>query len=1020
VSLPEICIRRPVFASVLSLLLVLVGVVAYTRLPVREYPAIDQPVVSVVTDYPGASPEIMETQVTQVLEASIAGIAGIDVLSSASRQESSRITARFTLETDPEDAAADVRDRVSRVRGRLPDEIDEPVIRKVEADADPILYLAFTSDRMSPLDITDFVDRDARDRLQNLPGVAEVQILGERRYAMRIWLDRDRLAAYGLTVQDIESAIRSQNLEVPAGRIESVDREFTVLSRTGLTTPEEFAEIVVKDADGFAVTLGDIAQIEIGSEDERRATRLNGRNAVTIGIIKQATANPLDVAREVRAALPNLIDVLPAGMEVVIANDTTVFIERSISAVFTTIAEAVGLVVLVTLLFLRSFRATLIPVVTIPVSLIATFALMYAAGFSINTLTLLALVLAIGLVVDDAIVVLENVYRHIEQGERPFEAALIGTREIVFAVIAMTLTLAAVYAPVALTPGRTGRLFIEFALALAGAVLVSGFVALTLTPMMCSRLLVAHGPENVLARMARRGLGAIERGYARLLELVLARSWLLLPLVGLVLGGGLALRDRTPSELAPAEDRGYIRASVRGPEGATIEWTTRNLAQIEPITAAIPEVASTFVIAGVPEVTRGIVVVRLKPWEERTRSQQELLTELRPLLGKIPGVVAAPSSPPSLGQDSRSPPVQLVLQTSGSYAELAEVTERFVRAVEDWPGVTDVTGELTLATPQLEVELDRQKIADLGLGVDTVGRTLESFLAGRTVTRFNRNAEQYDVIIQVGDEDRREPDDLSAIYVRGRGGEMVQLSNLVSLRETVAARELNRHNQLRAATVYAALAPDTAIGEALEHFEAVAREVLPDHFRYDFSGPSREFKQAGSSILLIFGLALAFIYLLLAAQFESFLAPLLIMVTVPLSMAGAFLALHLSGSTLNVYSQIGLVTLIGLITKHGILIVEFANKAIAAGAGRRDAALQAAELRLRPILMTTAAMVLGAVPLALADGAGAESRQQIGWVIVGGMTLGTLLTLFVLPALYAALPERGAKPAEGSLPVPAG
>ena len=1024
-SLPEICIRRPVFASVLSLLLILVGVVAYARLPVREYPAIDQPVVSVVTNYPGASPEIMETQVTQVLEASIAGIAGIDVLSSSSRQESSRITARFTLDTDPDDAAADVRDRVSRVRGRLPDEIDEPVIRKVEADADPILYLAFTSARMSPLDITDFVDRDARDRLQNLPGVAEVQILGERRYAMRIWVDRDRLAAYGLTVQDLEGSIRRQNLEVPAGRIESVDREFTVLSRTGLTTPEEFAAVVVKDADGFAVTLGDVARIEIGPADERRATRLNGRNSVTIGIIKQATANPLDVAREVRTALPSLVEVLPEGMEVVIANDTTVFIERSISAVFVTIAEAVGLVVLVTLLFLRSFRATLIPVVTIPVSLIATFGLMYAAGFSINTLTLLALVLAIGLVVDDAIVVLENVYRHIERGERPFDAALIGTREIVFAVIAMTLTLAAVYAPVALTPGRTGRLFIEFALALAGAVIVSGFVALTLTPMMCSRLLVPHGPENVAARLARRALEATERGYARLLGLVLRRSWLLVPLVGLVLGAGVALFQRTPSELSPAEDRGYIRASVRGPEGATIDWTTRNLAQIEPIVAAVPEVATTFLIAGVPEVTRGVVVIRLKPWEERTRSQQQVLTELRPQLARVPGMVASPSSPPSLGQDSRSPPVQLVIQTSGSYADLAQVTERFVRAVEDWPGVTDVTGELTLATPQLEVELDRQKIADLGLDVDTVGRTLESFLAGRTVTRFNQNAEQYDVIVQVADADRKEPDDLSAIYVRGRGGEMVQLSNLVSLRETVAARELNRHNQLRAATVYAALAPDYTIGEALDHFETVAREVLPEDFRYDFSGPSREFKQAGSSILLIFGLALAFIYLLLAAQFESFVSPLLIMVTVPLSMAGAFLAMHLTGGTLNVYSQIGLVTLIGLITKHGILIVEFANKAVEAGATRRDAALEAAELRLRPILMTTAAMVLGAIPLALAHGAGAESRQQIGWVIVGGMSLGTLLTLFVLPALYAALPERRrvaaeTVPGDGSLPTHAG
>lgn len=1004
-SLPEICIRRPVFATVLSLLLLLVGIVSYDRLPVREYPNIDQPVVSVVTTYPGASPEIMESQVTQVLEASIAGIPGIDVLSSTSRSESSRITIRFTLDTDSEDAAADVRDRVSRVRGRLPDEVDEPVINKVEADADPILYLAFTSDRISSLDITDFVDRDARDRLQNLEGVAEVQILGERRYAMRIWVDRDRLAAYGLTVQDVEDAIRRQNLEVPSGRIESTDREFSVLTRTGLTTPEQFAAIVVKDADGFAVTLGDVARAEIGPEDDRRVTRFNGKNSVTIGIIKQATANPLDVARAVRAALPELLENLPAGMDAVIANDTTVFIERSIAAVFTTIAEAVGLVVLVTLLFLRSFRATIIPVVTIPVSLIATFTLMYAFGFSINTLTLLALVLAIGLVVDDAIVVLENVYRHIEAGESPFDAAMIGTREIVFAIIAMTLTLAAVYAPIALTPGRTGRLFIEFALALAGAVLVSGFVALTLTPMMCSRLLKSHAEEGRIARFVGRGLDGLERGYRRLLTLVIARSWQLVPLVALVLGAGVALFERIPSELSPSEDRGYVRASVRGPEGVTIDWTTRNMQQLEPILGAVPEVANTFLIAGVPEVTRGIAVIRLKPWEERTRSQEEIARDLRPKLAKVPGVVAVASSPPSLGQDGRSPPVQLVLQTSGSYADLAAVTDRFVRAVEEWPGITDVNGELSLETPQLDVTFDRQKIADLGLNVDSVGRTLESFLAGREVTQFNRDAEQYEVIVQVADADRKEPDDLSAIYVRGRGGEMIQLSNLVQIKETVAAKELTRFNQLRSATVTAALAPDYTIGQALEHFTQTAREVLPDNFRFDYSGPSREFAQSGSSILLIFGLALAFIYLLLAAQFESFLSPVLIMVTVPLSMAGALLAMHLTGGTLNVYSQIGLVTLIGLITKHGILIVEFANKALAEGETRRDAALHAAQLRLRPILMTTAAMVLGAVPLALAHGAGAEARQQIGWVIVGGMGLGTMLTLFVLPALYAALPE---------------
>jgi multidrug efflux pump len=825
---------------------------------------------------------------------------------------------------------------------------------------------------------------------------------------MRIWVDRERLAAYGLTIQDVESAIRRQNLEVPSGRIESVDREFSVLTRTGLDTPEEFEAIVVKDADGFPVTLGDVARAEIGAEDNRRATTLNGRNSVTIGIIKQATANPLEVAAGVRAALPGIVAELPAGIEAVIANDTTVFIERSIAAVFTTIAEAVALVVLVTLLFLRSWRATVIPLVTIPVSLIATFALLHAFGFSVNTLTLLALVLAIGLVVDDAIVVLENVHRRIENGEKPFAAAIDGTREIMFAVIAMTLTLAAVYAPIALTPGRTGRLFVEFALALAGAVLVSGFVALTLTPMMCSRLLRAEAREAWIARVLRRGQERLEAGYRHLLGATLRRPWLIAPLIGLVVGGGAALYARLPSELAPFEDRGYVRTTVRGPEGATIDWTRRNLAQLEPIMAAMPETQSAFLIAGVPQVTRGIAILRLKPWDERERSQQEIAAELRSAFAKIPGVVAVPTNPPSLGQDSRNPPVQLVIQTSESYQELAEVVDRFVRAVEDYPGTTDVTGEIRLETPQLDVELDRRKIADAGVDIDTVGRTLESFLAGRQVTRFDRNAEQYDVIVQVEDRDRREPDDLAAIYVRGRGSEMIQLSSLVRLKETVAPQELTRFNQLRSATVTAALAPDASLGQVLDRYAEAAREVLPPGYRFDYDGPSRELQQAGSSILLIFGLALAFIYLLLAAQFESFVSPLLIMATVPLSIAGALLSLHLAGGTLNIYSQIGLVTLIGLITKHGILIVEFANQAYARGLSRRAAAARAAELRLRPILMTTAAMVLGAVPLALAHGAGAESRQQIGWVIVGGMSLGTVLTLFVLPAIYALLPERRA------------
>ena len=1015
-SLPELCIRRPVLASVLSLLLVLLGLVAWSRLTVREYPNIDPPVVSVVTTYPGASPEIIESQVTQVLEQSIAGVPGIDVMTSASRQESSRITIRFDLSVDASEAAADVRDRVSRVRGRLPEEASEPVVTKVEADAEAIIYIAFTSDRHSPLELTDIADRYARDRLQNIMGVAEVQILGERRYAMRIWIDRDRLAAYDLTVADIEAAIRRQNLEVPSGRIESVDREFSVLTRSDLTTPEQFEAIVVKDAGGFQVTLGDVARAEIGPADERRSVRLNGRNSVTLGVIRQATANPLDIAKAVRDELPLIEAQLPEGVTPVIANDTTVFIERSIQAVMTTIAEAIVLVFLVTLVFLRSWRAALIPLVTIPVSLVATLALILLFGFSINTLTLLALVLAVGMVVDDAIVVLENVHRHIEAGLRPLDAAIRGSREIVFPVIAMTLTLAAVYAPIAMTPGRTGRLFVEFALALAGAVLVSGFVALTLTPMMCARMLRASHRENRLAALLGRWLAGLDRGYRRMVAGTVARPWIAVILAGLALGGSLGLLERLPRELSPVEDRGYIRASLRGPEGATIDWTTRNARLVEPIGLADPDIAATFVIAGVPEVTRAIAVFRLKPWEERERSQQAIVAELRPKLAALPGMVATPSNPPSLGQGGRSLPVQYVIRTGASYAELGEVTRRFVAAAQELPGLVDVDGEIRLSTPRLEVALDRERIADAGVDVDVVGRTLESLLAGRQVTRFNLNAEQYDVIVQLDGGDRRSGDDLAAIYVRGRDGVMLQLGNLVRIKETVAAQEYPRFNQQRSVIVSAGLAPGTSLGDALDQLDELARRVLPPGYQTDVAGQSREFRQSSTSIAWIFALALAFIALLLAAQFESVTAPLVILVTVPLSIAGALLALVLVDGSLNIYSQIGLVTLIGLITKHGILMVEFANHAFAAGKGRAEAIVEAAGLRLRPIVMTTATMVLGGVPLAIATGAGAESRQQIGWVIVGGMTVGTILTLFVLPTVYALLPERRTIPTAGVAP----
>jgi multidrug efflux pump len=997
----EFCIRRPVFATVLSLVLLLLGAVSYSKLTVREYPNVDEPVVSVSTSYPGASAAIIETQVTQILEGSIAGIAGIDVLDSTSRSETSRITVRFLPEIDPDVAASDVRDRVARVRRRLPEEVLEPTIAKVEADAQAIMFLVFTSDQMSALQITDYVDRFVVDRLKNLNGVADVTIYGERRYAMRIWIDRERLAGLDLTVQDVENALRAQNAELPSGRIESSNREFSVLSRTGLVTPEQFRDIVVKVASGHQVKLGDVARVELGAQDERRDSRYNGQPAIAVGIIKQATANPLDVSNAVQGVLPEINASLPNNMKAEIGNDDAVFIERSIKAVYATIVEAVALVVLVIFVFLRSVRASIIPVVTIPISLIATFTLMLAMGFSINTLTLLAMVLAIGLVVDDAIVVLENIHRHIEAGMQPVSAAIKGTREIGFAVIAMTLTLTAVYAPLAFAPGKTGRLFLEFALTLAGAVLVSGFVALTLTPMMSAKLLRHNPKPGLLFRIIERAISALEIGYRRALMLSLRVRPLVL-VIGLCVGAASAVFFTSlKSELTPIEDRGAMRVRATGPEGATLGYTSRYSTEADSILAKVPEVESRLVINGTPEVSRFLVFGRLTDWDDRSRSQQEIGEQVGPALRRIPGVQAFVQSPGSFGQRGGSRPVEFVIQTSGTYEQLQEYADRMLDRLREYPGLESVDTDLKLNTPEFRVEMDRAKIADLGIDVTLVGRTLETLLGGRQVTRFEMNGEQYDVLVQLAAEYRASPSTLSTIFIRSPRGEMVQLSNIVSVRESVAPKELKRFNQLRAVTISANLAPGYALGDGLAFLEQTARELLPKTVQTDFSGQSREYRSSGQSLALVFVLALLFIYLVLSAQFESFRDPIIIMLSVPLSMTGALAALYFAGGTLNVYSQIGLVTLVGLITKHGILIVEFANQQQALGRDRLSAVVDAASLRLRPILMTTGAMVLGALPLALAEGAGAESRQQIGWVIVGGMSLGTLLTLFVVPTIYS-------------------
>jgi multidrug efflux pump len=1005
-KISETSIRRPVFATVMSLLIILVGVVSFSRLQVREYPRIDEPVVNVTTKLTGASSEVIESQVTKTLEDSIAGIEGVDIITSVSRAEQSQITARFKLTKSPEDAAADVRDRVSRVRARLPDAIDEPVIAKVEADATPTIWLAFSSDTLSPLVITDLINRIVKPRLQTVPGVADVQINGDRKFSMRVWVDPDKLAAYRLTVQDVEDALRRQNLEVPAGRIESQQREFSVTAQTDLATPAQFGDVTVKTVNGFSVRLRDVARLEEAAASERSSVRLNGRPAVSMGVIRQATANPLEVSAGVYELLPKLQQDLPEGVTVQQANDNSIFIDRSVKSVYHTIFEAVVLVALVVFVFLRTLRASIIPLVTIPVSLIGVFGLMALAGFTVNTLTLLALVLAIGLVVDDAIVMLENIFRHIEEGLSPFQASLKGAREVAFAVLAMTMTLAAVFAPLAFTPGRTGRLFVEFALTLAGAVIVSGFTALTLTPMMCSKMLKHNANPNRFDRLMESWLVGITNRYEAALRWTLGRRWLVLAVMVVSAGASWWLFKTTKSELAPMEDRGVVLANVNAPDGATMAYTERYMREIEKIGLTYPEFDRVFVVTGNPTVSQGVAFMRTKDWTERTRSAQFLARDLQPKFSNLPGVNAFPITPPSLGQGFRERAVNFVIVSSDSYANLAKVSQQIMAEMQKNPGLVQPDTDLRLNKPEIFIQVDRQRAADAGVAVDQVARAIETMLGGRNVTRYKRESEQYDVIVQTESRGRTTPEDIDRIFVRGRGDAMIPLSSLVSVKESVSPRELNHFNQRRSVSLTANLAPGYSLGEALEFMDATAAKALKPGYSTELNGVSREYRSSSGALGLVFVLALVFIFLVLAAQFESFVDPFVIMLSVPLSMLGALGALQWSGGTLNVYSQIGLITLVGLITKHGILIVEFANQMRQQGLDTLEAVVQGASLRLRPILMTTGAMVLGALPLALASGAGAESRQQIGWVIVGGMSVGTLLTIFVVPTMYMLLARK--------------
>jgi multidrug efflux pump len=1007
-KLSTLSIQRPVLASVMSLTILLFGVIAFTRLPVREYPDIDPPIISVTTFYRGASPAVVETEITNVLEEQFATLEGVKTLTSSSREQGSVITIEFELDRNVDAAANDVRDRVSRVRRSLPREIDDPVISKVDVNAQAIVWLALASDRHNGLELTDVADRVLKERIQRIPGVGSVIIAGERRYAMRVWLDPLHMAAHGLTTQDVEAAIRRENAEIPGGRVEGTEREFSVRTRGELTTAEEFGAVIVAQQGNDLVRLRDIAEVRIGAADERTQVRYNGQSAVGLGIVKQSKASTVDVAADVRSALNELTDLLPAGMKLDVAFDSSTFIRNSIDEVKETLVIAMLLVILVVLAFLKSFRATTIPTLAIPISIIGAFAAAYFAGFTLNILTLLALVLAIGLVVDDAIVVLENIFRHMEMGKTRWQAALDGSAEIGFAVIATTIALVAVFVPLAFLTGSVGRLFNEFGVSLAVAILISGFVALTLTPMLSSKILKPlHGASDSWAsRSFDRFFDWLNRIYERTLRFAMRRKGVMLAGAGLAVVASIVVFRLLPSELVPIEDRGIAFGIVIAPEGSTLDYTDRYMREVENRLLSIPERRSLFAATGLGfggpgRVTNGFVFFALKPQHERRKSQQQIVQELFPKLIAIPGVLAFVINPPSLGGSFSSSPVEYVLQGE-SYEQLSQAVGAVMGEASKLGYMVNLNTDLLLNKPQIDLTIDRERAAGLGASVSDIGSTLETFLGGRVVTNFKRGTKQYDCILQMQPAARATPDAIREIYIRGKGG-LVQLANVVRLEETLSPKELNHYNRVRSASITANLVPGVSLGQALDDLDAIAAAKLPAGMKRDYAGQSLEYKSSSASLYFMFLLAILFIYLVLAAQFESFIHPLTILLSVPLAVFGALLALFVFGESLNIYSQIGLIMLIGLVTKNAILIVEFSNQLRRGGKPVVEAVIEAATIRLRPILMTSFATIFGVLPIAIGFGAGAESRRPLGLAVVGGLFFSTFLTLVLVPVMYALL-----------------
>ncbi len=997
-KLSDLSIRRPVLASMVSLALILFGAIGYTRLAVREFPDVDPPIVSVSTELPGANPQVVESAVTDILEEELSTVEGLRTLTSSSAEGFSNITLEFNLERGVEAAAQDVRDKVARVRGRLPEEVREPVVAKQEADAQPFFWLALSGANYDLLQLSDLGDRLVKSRLQTLPGVGQARIFGERRFSMRVWLSAAELSARGLTVQDVQQAIRSRNVEVPAGRIESERREFTVRSLGELKTPEQFADLVVSSTGGVLVKLRDLGRVELGAEDDRSLLRFNGTSAVAIGVVRQSKANIIQVADAIRNELPKIQESLPPGVRLNVAFDESIFVSRSIREAQETLIIAAALVVIIIFIFLRNLRATIIPGLAIPTSIVATFAIMYFLGFSINNFTLLALTLAIGIVVDDAIIVLENAYRHQEElGESPEAAATNGTREIGFAVIATTISLVAVFTPLAFLKGSTGRLFNEFGIAVAGAVVVSGFVALTLTPMLCARILRVPTRHGVLYRVLERGFNALATGYARTLRAAVRHRYALVGAVVLLTLGAVVVFRSLKREFVPPEDKGWFFSIIIAPEGSSLAYTDGYQRQAEAVLDKTKDVESYFSVVNIGDgVSRGMIFTNLVDFDRRTRSIQDILGEVQGGYFAIPGVFAFANNPPAFGFGN---PVQFVIQNP-DFDLLVKGNDTLLARARQVKGLINVDSDLRVNKPELTVNFDRDRAEDLGVPVGDVATTLQVLLGGNRTSTFTRNNKQYDVIVQLDPRARATPSDMTGLYVRGRAGELVKLEALASVKEGVGPRELNHFNRVRASTLTAGLAPGFTLGEALDSLTRIASEVLPKGSSTALAGESRELDESGSSLYFAFLLALLVVFMVLASQFESLIHPFTVLLAVPLAVTGALFTLKLAGATLNLYSQIGMILLIGLVTKNSILLVEYINQLRERGMSTLDAALESGRIRFRPILMTSVATVMGAVPIAFGLGAGSISRRPLGYAIVGGVLFSTLLTLYVVPAVY--------------------